>query len=207
MNALKTVHVIDDDKIIRDSIELLMTTIGYEAFTYASAPDFLARAAQPIDGCVVTDVRMPEMSGLELMEKMKELRLELPIVVITGDGDIQLAIEALKAGASDFLEKPFDGEDLIASVSAALADKDATRARDTRAEASVRRYASLSGSERKVLAGLIAGQTNRALALDLDMGVAAVEVCRAQVLSKMNARNLSELVRIVLKADPAAFQA
>jgi two-component system response regulator FixJ len=206
MNALKKVHVIDDDRTIRDSIELLMTTVGYEAFAYASAPEFLRRAAQPIDGCVVTDVRMPEMSGIELMAKLKELHLALPIVVITGDGDVQLAIEALKAGASDFLEKPFDGEDLIASVSAALADKDATQERESLSEASVKRFGSLSGGERKVFAGLIAGQTNRALAVELDMGVSAVEACRAQVLSKMNARNLSELVRMVLKADPAAFQ-
>jgi two-component system response regulator FixJ len=207
MGDLKKVHIIDDDQIIRDSIELLLTTFGFEAFTYASAPDFLQHAAAPVEGCVVTDVRMPEMSGIELMKKMKQLRMDLPIVVITGDADVMLAIEALKAGANDFLEKPFDGEDLIASVSAALADKDASNKREIRSEESRARFASLSASEKKVFVGLIAGKTNRVLATELAMSVAAIEGLRAQVLLKMKARSLSELVRMALKADLGAFQA
>ena len=207
MGDLKKVHIIDDDRIIRDSIELLLTTFGFEPFTYASAPDFLQRAAAPVEGCVVTDVRMPEMSGIELMAKMKHLRLDLPIVVITGDADVLLAIEALKAGASDFLEKPFDGEELVASVNAALEHRDASKEQEIRSEECHARLASLSASEKKVFAGLIAGKTNKTLAREQAMSIADVEAFRAQVLLKMKARNLSELVRMALKADLGALQA
>ena len=207
MDELKKVHIIDDDRIIRDSIELLLTTFGFEAFTYASALDFLQRAAAPVEGCVVTDVRMPEMSGIELMAKMKQLQLNLPIVVITGDADVLLAIEALKAGASDFLEKPFEGEDLVASVNAALARRDASEKHEIRSEESHARLASLDASEKKVFAGLIAGKTNKVLAMEQDVSIADIEGFRAQVLLKMKARNLSELVRMALKADLGALQA
>ena len=156
---------------------------------------------------MVTDVRMPEMSGIELMAKMKQLRLDLPIIVITGDADVLLAIEALKAGASDFLEKPFDGEDLVASVSAALACGDASKKQEIRSEESHARFARLDASEKKVFAGLIAGKTNKVLAMEQDVSIADIEGFRAQVLLKMKARNLSELVRMALKADLGPLQA
>jgi two-component system response regulator FixJ len=194
------VHVIDDDDAVRDSLEFLLRTAKINVCTYESATAFLNAKADTGPGCVVTDVRMPGMSGVDLLRQLKARGSAMPVIVITGHGDIQLAVEAMKIGAADFLEKPFDDETLLASVKAALGrlEKDAQREAE-RAELNSR-VATLSTREREVLEGLVAGKPNKIIAFDLGISPRTVEIYRAHVMTKMNAGSLSELVRMALLA-------
>lgn len=194
------VHVIDDDEAMRDSLAFLLESAGFNARLYASAPEFLAQADGATPGCVVTDVRMPGMSGLELMRHLQERRTNLPVVVITGHGDVPLAVEAMKAGVVDFLEKPFDDEALLNAVRSALS----ALARDAQQQSDRGRFeamlATLSGREREVLEGVVAGKLNKTIAFELGISQRTVEVYRANVMSKTGAASLSELVRMALLA-------
>jgi two-component system response regulator FixJ len=194
------VHVIDDDDAVRDSLEFLLRTAKINVCTYESATAFLNAKADTGPGCVVTDVRMPGMSGVDLLRQLKARGSAMPVIVITGHGDIQLAVEAMKIGAADFQEKPFDDETLLASVKAALGrlEKDAQREAE-RAELNSR-VATLSTREREVLEGLVAGKPNKIIAFDLGISPRTVEIYRAHVMTKMNAGSLSELVRMALLA-------
>ncbi len=194
------VHLIDDDEAVRSSLAFLLEMNDLPARTYASAEAFLEIAGTLTSGCVVTDVRMPGMSGLDLVRRLKERRIHLPVVVITGHGDVPLAVEAMRAGVIDFLEKPFNDETLIHSISMAL---DAKAADDAQAEQQ-RRFeqmlATLSGREKDVLRGVVAGKMNKVIAFELGISQRTVEVYRANVMSKTQASGLSELVRIALLA-------
>jgi two-component system response regulator FixJ len=194
------VHVIDDDDAVRESLEFLLRTAKINVRTYESATAFLNAKADSGPGCVVTDVRMPGMSGVDLLRQLKARGSTMPVIVITGHGDIQLAVEAMKIGAADFLEKPFDDETLLTSVKAALGrlEKDAQREAE-RAELNSR-VATLSTREREVLEGLVAGKPNKIIAFDLGISPRTVEIYRAHVMTKMNAGSLSELVRMALLA-------
>jgi two-component system response regulator FixJ len=195
------VHVIDDDDAVRDSLEFLLRTAKIEVKTYDSASTFLAAVPSSSGaGCIVTDVRMPGLSGVDLLRQLKARGSSMPVIVITGHGDIQLAVEAMKIGAADFLEKPFDDEALLASVRSALGrlEKDAQRDAD-RADLS-NRLAALTPRERDVLEGLVAGKANKIIAYDLGISPRTVEIYRANVMTKMNAGSLSELVRMALLA-------
>jgi two-component system response regulator FixJ len=194
------VHVIDDDDAVRESLEFLLRTAKIEVRTYDSANAFLKAMSGGGTGCIVTDVRMPGMSGVDLLRQLKARGSTMPVIVITGHGDIQLAVEAMKVGAADFLEKPFDDEVLLASVKSALGrlEKDAHRETE-RAELN-NRLASLSTREREVLEGLVAGKANKVIAFDLGISPRTVEIYRAHVMTKMNAGSLSELVRMALLA-------
>jgi len=194
------VHIIDDDDAMRDSLAFLLRTARIEVRTYESATAFLNSMPDGADGCVVTDVRMPGLSGVDLLRQLKARGSTMPVIVITGHGDIQLAVEAMKIGAADFLEKPFDDEALLASVRSAIdrLQKDAQRDGE-RAELN-NRLASLSGREREVLVGLVAGKANKVIAFDLGISPRTVEIYRAHVMTKMNAGSLSELVRMALLA-------
>ena len=195
------VHVVDDDPAMRDSLAFLLDTAGHEARLYASAVAFLADEGRGAPGCIVTDVRMPEMTGLELVRRLKAEGVETPVIVITGHADVPLAVEAMKAGVADFIEKPFDGDALLAAIGAALREgSDRQRAAEERAEV-MERLASLSGREREVLEGLVAGHANKVIADDLQISPRTVEVYRANVMSKMRAASLSELVRMTLVAQ------
>jgi two-component system response regulator FixJ len=194
------VHLIDDDEAVRASLGFLLEMHDLPARTYASAQEFLAVADGFESGCVVTDVRMPEMSGLDLVRALKGRGSPLPIVVITGHGDVPLAVEAMRAGVIDFIEKPFEDETLLRSIRMAL---------ETQAEASVqseerRRFeellATLSGREKEVLRGVVEGKMNKVIAYELGISERTVEVYRANVMSKTRAKGLSELVRIALLA-------
>ncbi len=192
------VHVVDDDPAVRDSLAFLLDTAGLVSRTYDSAVALLAEAARLAPGCIVTDVRMPEMNGLEMVRKLAEMGVRHPVIVMTGHADVPLAIEAVRAGVKDFIEKPFDDEALLASVRAALADRAGTAEREGQ-EAEVReRIASLSTRERQVLDGLVAGHANKVIAYDLEISPRTVEVYRANVMTKMQARSLSELVRMAI---------
>lgn len=194
------VHVIDDDEAVRDSLSFLLRTANIAVQPHESAAAFVSLLPAVASGCIVTDIRMPGLSGLDLLRRLNDDAVRLPVIVITGHGDVPLAVEAMKLGAVDFLEKPFDDESLLAAVRAALdrhGDQDQREAR----EAEFReRLGLLSARERQVLDGLIAGQANKAIAYDLGISARTIEVYRANVMTKMKAGSLSELVRMTLIA-------
>lgn len=192
------VHVVDDDVAVRDSIAFLLDTDGIASRTYDSAAALLARSAQLEPGCIVTDVRMPEINGLEMIRRLRERGVLLPVIVITGHADVPLAIEAMHAGVADFIEKPFDDEALLSSVRSALVIGAEVRDQVAQASDIITRLDSLSARERQVLDGLVAGHANKVIAYDLDISPRTVEVYRANVMTKMQARSLSELVRMTL---------
>jgi two-component system response regulator FixJ len=195
-----TVHVIDDDEAMRESLAFLLGTVGMQVQTYESAAAFLDVARKVDAGCVITDVRMPELSGIDLLRRLRELKLGIPVIVITGHGDVPLAVEAMKIGAIDFLEKPFDDEVLLASVRAALNQLDQDHNRQTERSEIERRLALLSNRERDVLEGLVAGHANKQIAYDLGISPRTIEIYRANLMTKMQAASLSDLVRMALIA-------
>ena len=190
------VHVVDDDSAIRDSLSFLLDTANIVSRTYDSAAALLIRADRLEPGCILTDVRMPEMNGLEMVRRLDEIGVRHPVIVMTGHADVPLAIEAMRAGVKDFIEKPFDDEALLTSIRSALTKgEDAVQQEGQQAELRAR-LASLSARERQVLDGLVAGHANKVIAYDLGLSPRTVEVYRANVMTKMQARSLSELVRM-----------
>jgi two-component system response regulator FixJ len=194
------VHVIDDDDAMRDSLEFLLRAAKIDVRTYDSATAFLNAIPDGAAGCVITDVRMPGLSGIDLLRQLKARGSTIPVIVITGHGDIQLAVEAMKIGAFDFLEKPFGDEALLVSVRAAIDRLAKDAQRETERADLNNRLASLSEREREVLEGLVAGKANKVIAFDLGISPRTVEIYRAHVMTKMNAGSLSELVRMALLA-------
>jgi two-component system, LuxR family, response regulator FixJ len=194
------VHVIDDDEAMRQSLAFLLGTVGMEVQTYESAAAFLEIAPTVKAGCVITDVRMPGLSGVELLRQLRERKLGIPVIVITGHGDVRLAVEAMKIGAMDFLEKPFDDEALLASVRSALNQVDRDRKREAERSDIEGRLATLSNRERDVLQGLVAGHANKQIAYDLGISPRTIEIYRANLMTKMQAASLSDLVRMALVA-------
>ncbi len=192
------VHVIDDDEAIRQSLAFLLQAAKLEVKTYASAMAFLDALPDAAASCVITDIRMPGMSGVDLLRRMKELKIGVPVIVITGHGDVALAVEAMKAGAVDFLEKPFDDDVLLASVQSALKRQDGETKRHTERLEIEGRLAGLSNRERDVLGGLVAGRANKQIAFDLGISPRTVEIYRANLMNKMKAGSLSDLVRMAL---------
>jgi two-component system response regulator FixJ len=194
------VHVIDDDEAVRQSTAFLLRAANIQVETYEAATDFLKALTQVKPGCIVTDVRMPGMSGIELLQRLQALKVSMPVIVITGHGDVPLAVEAMKAGAMDFIEKPFDDDVLLGAVRAAL-NANATDSERQAFNAAVNsRIASLSNREREVLEGLVAGHPNKTIAYDLGISPRTVEIYRANLMTKMEATSLSDLVRMALLA-------
>jgi two-component system, LuxR family, response regulator FixJ len=198
MTADAVVHVIDDDEAVRQSLEFLLRAAGVAARTYDSAEAFLGALPAIEAGCVITDVRMPGISGIELLRRLGEMQVKLPVIVITGHGDVPLAVEAMKNGAVDFLEKPYEDELLLGSVRSALDRSKENAARDAQRAEVDARLATLTNRERDVLDGLVAGKPNKIIAFDLAISPRTVEIYRANVMTKMAAASLSELVRMVL---------
>lgn len=194
------VHVIDDDEAARESLAFLLRTARIEVQTHLSATAFLETIPKIKLSCIITDVRMPGISGIDLLRRLKELRIAVPVIVITGHADVPLAVEAMKFGAADFLEKPFDDETLLASVHSALKQQDGEAKRRSERTAIENRLAALSNRERDVLDGLVAGRPNKQIAFDLGISPRTVEVYRANLMSKMQASSLSELVRMAIIA-------
>jgi len=193
-----TVHVIDDDDALRESLAFLLSTARIAVATYPSAAAFLEAIPTAELSCVITDVRMPGMSGIDLLKRLREMKIDVPVIVITGHGDVPLAVEAMKVGAIDFLEKPFDDEVLLASVRAAIERRGGAIKRDAERAEIESKLAGLSNRERDVLVGLVAGQANKQIAFDLGISPRTVEIYRANLMSKMQAGSLSELVRMTL---------
>ncbi|HEX8622038.1 MAG TPA: response regulator FixJ [Allosphingosinicella sp.] len=194
------VHVIDDDDSARESLEFLIDCAGMRVRGYPSALAFLDSIDRREHGCIVTDVRMPDMTGLELVARLKEIGVADPVIVITGHADVPMAIQAMKQGVADFIEKPFSDETILDSIRAALARQE-SESQDLAQRAAIReRLASLSPRERDVLDGLVEGHANKAIAFDLSISARTVEVYRANLMTKMQASSLSELVRMAMVA-------
>lgn len=193
-----TVHVVDDEEAVRKSLAFLLTMSGFTVRVHESATGFLAAAPTIRNGCLITDLRMPDMSGVELLRCLRSADLHIPSIVITGHGDVPMAVEAMKAGALDFIEKPFEDDLLIEAVKRAASQltEAADGVVDTLAIQS--RLGDLTDRERQVLSGVVAGLANKSIAYDLNISPRTVEVHRANVMAKMKARSLPELVRMAL---------
>jgi two-component system response regulator FixJ len=194
------IYVIDDDEAVRQSLEFLLKTAGMTVRGFESATAFLEVLPQIRSGCIITDVRMPDVTGIDLLHRVKELGIDVPVIVITGHGDISLAVEAMKIGAVDFLEKPFDDHGLLDAVRASL-DRSADAAQRNAELIEIRdKLTGLSNRERQVLEGLVAGKANKTIAFDLGISPRTVEIYRANLMTKMAANSLSDLVRMAMMA-------
>ena len=202
MNTSDTVvHIVDDEEAVRNSLAFLLTSAGFAVRVHQSATDFLAVAPNVTNGCLITDLRMPDIDGLALLHRLKAAGAMLPAIMVTGHGDIQMAVEAMKNGAIDFIEKPFSDDVLIDSITRAV-ERAAEQTRSSAAIEQVKqRIATLSDRERQVLRGVVAGQPNKVIANELGISPRTVEVYRAGLMAKMQARSLPELVRMAMDID------
>ena len=194
------VYVIDDDEAMRDSLNFLLDSSGFEVTLFEHAQAFLDRLPALGFGCVLSDVRMPGIDGIELLKRMKAVGSSFPILVMTGHGDVPLAVEAMKLGAVDFLEKPFEDERLVAMIEAAIRQAEPAAKTESVTQDILVRIASLSPRERQVMDGLMAGLSNKLIAREYDISPRTIEVYRANVMTKMGANSLSELVRLAMRA-------
>ena len=200
MQPEPTVYVIDDDDAVRQSLEFLLKTAGIDVRGFESAKAFLEVLPAIKSGCIITDVRMPDITGIDLLRRVKESGRDIPVIVITGHGDISLAVDAMKIGAVDFLEKPFDDDLLLAAVRSAL-NKGVDSAKHMAELAEIQdKLGALSKREREVLEGLVAGNANKTIAFDLGISPRTVEIYRANLMTKMAANSLSHLVRMAITA-------
>ena len=196
------VYIVDDDEAMRDSLVWLLESQGLAVSSNASAEDFLAACGEDMAGCIVLDVRMPGMSGLELYEKLNARRCSLPVIFITGHGDVPMAVSALKKGAVDFIEKPFNDKELLRVIGECLERERTTRAQRLREGEAGRRLASLTEREREVMDLVLAGKLNKQIADVLNISIKTVEVHRARIMDKMGVRSVAELVQAVLPHRP-----
>ncbi|MDL2398853.1 response regulator FixJ [Rhizobium mayense] len=195
-----TVHVVDDEEPFRKSLTFLLASAGFAVRAHESASAFLALMPLPQRACLVTDLRMPHMDGVELLKRLRGMNIDIPTIVITGLGDVAMAVQAMKAGAADFIEKPFKDEVLIAAIKEA-AGQDEPTATDENVAAIMARLNLLTEREHQVLDGIVDGLQNKVIAFNLGISSRTVEVHRANVMAKMDARNLAELVRMVMAHD------
>ena len=197
------VLIVDDDAAIRDSVRALLESAGLSVEDFASAAEFLSSYTHLAGDCLVADIRMPDMDGLELQEELVRRAIDLPVIIVTGHGDVPRAVRAMKAGAVDFIEKPFDDEQFLASVHRAGALAHEARERLGLAREAIERIANLTARERQVLAHLVAGRANKVIAYELEISPRTVEIHRARLMDKMRARSLADLVRLALAAGIA----
>ena len=200
MPSKGNVYVIDDDEAVRDSLNFLLDSSGFTVRLFETAQSFLDLLPDLSFGCVVSDVRMPGLDGIELLKRMKAEHSPFPILIMTGHGDVPLAVEAMKLGAVDFLEKPFEDDRLTAMIDAAIRQAEPAAKNEAMAQDVATRVASLSPRERQVMEGLIAGLSNKLIAREYDISPRTIEVYRANVMTKMQANSLSELVRLAMRA-------
>jgi two-component system, LuxR family, response regulator FixJ len=199
METERVVHVVDDDPAVRRSLERLLFSAGYEHVAYESAREFLEAAPGKPAGCVLLDIKMPDIDGFEVLDRLNRLGVSLPVVVITGQGDVTSAVRAMKAGAVDFIEKPFDDELLLAAIESTLSGA-AVSSRAREALAAAERIATLSPRERQVLDALVAGRQSKVIAYHLGLSVRTVEVHRARMMERLGARHLAEAIRLAVLA-------
>ncbi len=197
----QTIYVVDDDEAMRDSMTWLLEGEGHKVACYDSAASFLAARNDRMRGCIVLDVRMPEMSGLELHERLETVGSQLPIIFVTGHGDVPMAVGALQRGACDFIEKPFNNEDLLTRIQRALELDNQRSARQQRDSAISNRLEKLTQREREVMQLVVTGKLNKQIADSLDISMKTVEAHRARVMEKMGVRTLAELVKAVMSVN------
>ncbi|MHB8078305.1 MAG: response regulator transcription factor [Candidatus Krumholzibacteriia bacterium] len=193
------VYIVDDDASLRTALRRLLRSVGIEAEAFASAPEFLAHTRADRPGCVVLDVRMPRMSGLELQQAFAEAGIELPIIFVTGHGDVEMSVRAMKAGAVDFLQKPFHDQDLLDAIQRAIDGDRRRRTRQAEEAAIRRRYDTLTPREQEVLAHIVTGALNKQVAGTLGTSEKTIKVHRARIFTKMQAESLAELVRLAAR--------
>jgi len=194
----QTVYVVEDDEAVRDSLELLLKSDGKPVKTYENAGSFLADYSDQMAGCIVLDIRMPGMDGMELQKKLNDKHSILPIIFVTGHGDVPMAVDAMKEGAVDFIQKPYREEALLEKIEAALEqDREQRKSLDERQEI-VRRIKSLTPREREIMDRMIAGQANKVIVIELEISQRTVEIHRSRVMHKMGTHSLAHLVRMVL---------
>ena len=203
MSGDLVVHIVDDEEPVRKSLAFLLSMSGHAVRLHESATAFLSVAPGLRNACLITDLRMPDMSGVELLKRLRSAHTMLPTIVITGHADVPMAVEAMKAGALDFIEKPFEDEVLLDAIDRAARELE-TRAETDDLPAIRARLELLTERERQVLSGVVAGLPNKTIAYDLDISPRTVEVYRANVMAKMQAKSLPELVRMVLSANMAS---
>jgi two-component system, LuxR family, response regulator FixJ len=194
------VYVIDDDEAVRNSLDFLLGSADFHVTLFESAQNFLDTLPGIDFGCVVSDMRMPGIDGIELLKRLKAGSSMFPVVIMTGHGDVPLAVEAMKLGAMDFLEKPFEDDRLIGMIEAALRQAEPGVKSEAITLEITSRIATLSGRERQVMEGLVAGLSNKLIAREYDISPRTIEVYRANVMTKMQAASLSELVRLAMRA-------
>jgi two-component system, LuxR family, response regulator FixJ len=204
MPSKRTMHIVDDDDAVRESAALLLESAGYDVSTYPSGIDFLEKLDADTPACILLDIHMPQMNGIEVQRQLVERGVTFPVIVLTGQGDVSIAVQAMKNGAFEFLEKPYLNEVLLEAARDAFAELETTtedRAVTVQAKASVGK---LTGRETQVMQALLAGLPNKLIAYELDISVRTVEIYRANVMEKLDARSLSTAVRIALAAglDP-----
>jgi FixJ family two-component response regulator len=194
-----TVFLVDDDEAVRDSLGLLMKSVALTSRSFASAGEFLAAYDPDCPGCLVLDIRMPGMSGMELQQKLIEMRAILPIIFITGHGDIPMAVEAMQRGAVDFIPKPFRDHELLDRINKALEDDQKNRGTLLEQEEVEKRMEELTPREKQVMELVVQGKANKVIAGDLDVSQRTVEIHRSRVMEKMKARSLAQLVRMIMQ--------
>jgi FixJ family two-component response regulator len=196
------VYIIDDDEGMRESLNVLLNTVGYKTATYGNPNDFLAQFNRAAAGCLVLDIRMPGMSGLELQQQLNRIGCMLPVIFITGHGDVPMAVQAMKEGAFEFIQKPFRDQDLLDRINHALQLDAESRTTLARRADVLRRLESLTPRERQVMAMVVEGAANKVIAIDLRLSERTVEIHRAKVMEKMGARSVAHLVKLQLSANP-----
>lgn len=202
----KTVHLVDDDEGVREALTVLLTEAGYAVRSYKSGLDFLATFDPAAQGCIVSDIRMPGLDGLELQQRLRVLKITLPLIFITGHGDIQMAVQAIRGGASDFIEKPFDEAVLIGALEREFS-RTTRHVNPQESNETRQKLADLTPRERQVLDCMVDGKANKVTAFELGLSIRTVETHRAHVMQKMGAGSLSELVRLVIAVrGPGAGQ-
>lgn len=197
---LRVVHVVDDDEAIRQSVGFMLRKAGYTVETYVAGTSFLKAVSRDTHGCVLLDIRMPDLDGLEVQARLSQQGIGIPVIMLTGHGDVALAVRAIKAGAIEFLEKPFERAALLEAINAAL-EQTARTGREQLATAdAIVRLAALTARERDVLDGMVLGRPNKLIAFDLGIATRTVEVHRANLMEKLSARSLSDVLRIAFAA-------
>ncbi|WHU02633.1 MULTISPECIES: response regulator transcription factor [unclassified Sphingomonas] len=203
MNDRRLVHIIDDEDSVRNSIGFMLQTTGYSVRTWPSGVAFLRELRNVEPGCILLDIRMPEMDGLQVQHQLNERGVTMPVIVLTGHGDVTIAVKAMRNGAFDFLEKPFEADQLLSAIENGFERANEANSA-TRTDAARTQLASLSAREREVLDGLAAGFPNKTIAYDLGISPRTVEVHRANLMQKLGARSLSEALRVTFTAEMGA---
>jgi FixJ family two-component response regulator len=204
VSDIPIIHIVDDDESMRISLDSLFRSVGLRTRTYAAAREFVDAASGDLPGCIVLDVRMPGLGGLEFQEQFGELGIQLPVILITGHGDVPMSVRAMKAGAVDFLSKPFRDQDMLDAVAAAIERDRKRRAADGDSSAVRARYGTLSPREQQVMMLVTAGKMNKQVAGDLGISEITVKIHRGSAMRKMGARTLADLVRMADFANPKA---